>query len=491
MENWRKGVFAGGAWRDGRGAEFAVENPAEGEVVWRGPGASAEDVADAVGAAKATARDWALTPLEHRMKILRAYKDEVTRRKAELADIICVETGKPLWEAETEAGAVANKVEISIRAQEERTGVKELSTGAARAVLRHKPHGTLAVLGPFNFPAHLANGHMVPALLAGNTIVFKPSELAPGAGAFIVDAMRAAGVPDGVVNLVQGGRETGGALVDDPRIDGVLFTGGVRTGLFLHQKFAGQPQKVLALELGGNNPLIWWDTEDVEAAAYAVIQSAFLTSGQRCTCARRLIVPEGARGDFAVATLAAMTDRVRVARPKADPQPFMGSVISRHSAGNLHTAYQSLAGSGSVIRPMERLSDLGDAFVSPGIVDVTGAGELPDEEQFGPLLQVYRVADFDAAITRANATAFGLSAGLLSDDAEKWATFLALSHAGIVNWNRQITGASSAAPFGGIGLSGNHRPSAYYAADYCAYPVASTEADALEAMPDAPRGFRA
>ena len=228
-----------------------------------------------------------------------------------------------------------------------------------------------------------------------------------------------------------------------------------------------------------------------DAAAWTVVQSAFLTSGQRCTCARRLIVPDGERGERYLKALADLTDRLIIGAPFDAPQPFMGPVISAKAAEGLERAFDRLVEADS--EPLRTLSviDEGSAFVTPGIVDVTDFSAVPDEEHFGPMLKVWRVKSFDDAIVRANATKFGLSAGILTDDAKKWEQFLALSRAGIVNWNRQTTGASSAAPFGGVGFSGNHRPSAYYAADYCAYPVASMEGETLLAMPAGQVGVRA
>jgi len=484
-------VFINGVWRKGRGATFTSVDPSTGAVIFQGDAATKDDVAEAVSAARAAFPGWAMTPLEKRIEIMARYRDIIQRDGEALARLISEETGKPFWETKTEAASVAGKVDISVRAYHERTGTVETATGATRGVLRHKPHGVLAVLGPFNFPAHLPNGHIVPALIAGNTIVFKPSELAPGPGAFIVRAMEEAGVPKGVINLVQGAREAGEALAGDDRIDGLLFTGGAKTGLALHKAFADKLEKIIALELGGNNPLIWWDTDDIDAAAFTVVQSAFLTSGQRCTCARRLIVPEGDKGDRYVDVLAKLVDRIIVGAPFDEPHPFMGPVISAKAAEGLERAFDfRVDQGGEAIRTLS-VQDDGGAFVSPGIVDLTRADAIPDEEHFGPMLQIYRVKTFDDAIERANATKFGLSAGLLSDDAKKWDQFFALSRAGIVNWNRQTTGASSAAPFGGVGHSGNHRPSAFYAADYCAYPVASMEGEALLAMPKGQVGIKA
>ena len=476
-------IFINGEWRDGRGPAVRSFDPSTGEKIFEAASATRDDVSAAIGAARAAFPEWAQAPVSERIRILERFRDIVQRDADKLARLISRETGKPYWETKTEAAAVAGKIDISVHAYRERTGEKSTQMGPSHSVLRHKPHGVMAVLGPFNFPAHLPNGHIVPALIAGNTIVFKPSELAPGPGAFLVEKLEEAGVPAGVVNLVHGGRETGEAALDLGGIDGVLFTGGYRTGLAIHRKFADRLDVILALELGGNNPLIWWDTDDVDAAAWTVIQSAFLTSGQRCTCARRLIVPEGAAGDKFIDTLAKMRDRLIVDQPFADPQPFMGPVISPRAAEALERAFDfRVDQGGEVIRALS-VQDEGSAFVSPGVIDLTRAEAIPDEEHFGPMLAVWRAPTFDAAIARANATAFGLSAGLLSDDAKKWEKFIALSRAGIVNWNRQTTGAASSAPFGGVGHSGNHRPAAYYAADYCAYPVASMEGEKLLAMP--------
>jgi succinylglutamic semialdehyde dehydrogenase len=483
-------LFINGEWRSGSGPAIRSFNPSSGEPAFETSSATRADVQDAVSAARRAFPAWALAPHEERVRVLRRYKQIIERDSEELARLISRETGKPFWETKTESATVAGKVDISIRAYEERTGVKETAAGATRGVLRHRPHGVMAVLGPFNFPAHLPNGHIVPALLAGNAVVFKPSELAPGPGAFIIRALAEAGAPAGVVNLVQGARDTGEALLDAEGIDGVLFTGGHRTGLSIHRKFADRLDVITALELGGNNPLIWWDTEDVEAAAWTVVQSAFLTSGQRCTCARRLIIPAGPQGGRAIEALVALRDRLIVDQPFAEPQPFMGPVISPQAAAALERAFDFRAEQGGEVIRALSVQEEGGAFVSPGIIDVTNAAAIPDEEQFGPLLQVYRVRDFDDAIARANATAFGLSAGVLSDDPQKWEKFLALSRAGVVNWNRQTTGASSAAPFGGVKNSGNHRPSAYYAADYCAYPVASMEGETLIPMPQGQVGVR-
>jgi len=375
---------------------------------------------------------------------------------------------------------MAGKIDISVQAYGARTGESTTAAADGSAVLRHRPHGVFGVFGPYNFPGHLPNGHIVPALIAGNTVVFKPSEYAPQTAILTVQLWNDAGLPPGVLNLVNGGRGTGAALAGNAELDGILFTGSYRTGALLHRQYAGQPGKMLALEMGGNNALVAWNVGEIDAAVHHAIFSAFVSAGQRCTCARRLIVEDSPRGQALLDRLVEVSGKISVGRYDATPAPFMGPVVSARTAGQLLQAQSDLlARGGRSLLEMRSLQE-GTGFLSPGIVDVTDAADVPDEEWFGPLLQVIRVRSFDDAIRAANATQYGLAAGLLSEDEALWRRFQARTRAGIVNWNRPTTGAASTAPFGGVGNSGNHRPSAYYAADYCAYPVASIESSRLE-----------
>jgi succinylglutamic semialdehyde dehydrogenase len=291
-----------------------------------------------------------------------------------------------------------------------------------------------------------------------------------------VNYWQQAGLPAGVLNLVQGGKAVGQALAAHPQVSGLLFTGSATTGLALHRQFAGQPEKLLALEMGGNNPLIVTQVADLKAAVYSIIQSAYITSGQRCTCARRLLIPRGKWGDQLLNQLITAVKAIRVAPYDKEPPSFMGPVISAAAAQQIINAQQHLTDLGGTALVPCQILTANTGLLSPGLIEVTAINELPDEEYFGPLLQVIRYTDFDQAIELANRTRFGLAAGLLADEAELYERFTSTIRAGIVNWNKPTTGASSAAPFGGVGISGNHRPSAYYAADYCAYPVASMEA---------------
>jgi succinylglutamic semialdehyde dehydrogenase len=469
---------------------FQSIDPATGDTVWEGAAATTTEVRAATDRARAAFPDWADRPRQDRIDAVKRYQAVLKERAPQIAEAISRETGKALWETTTELTAMQGKVDISIRAYDERTGERTADTAFGHATLRHRPHGVAAVLGPFNFPGHLPNGHIVPALLAGDTVVFKPSEETPLTGQLMAEAFQAADLPTGVVNVVQGGRDTGAALLDSG-IDALMFTGSGAAGAHFRRKFADDPHVILALELGGNNPLVVWDTADAQAVAGIVVQSAFITTGQRCSCARRLIVPQGPQGDAIIEAVAALSDRLLFAPWNSSPEPYAGPLISEKAAAAALAALQERIDAGArVIRASGPVGNLPGAFVKPAIIDVTGV-DVPDEEMFAPFLSVTRVASFDEAMQQANATRYGLSAGLVSDDPAHWQTFIRRIRAGVVNFNRPTTGAAGDMPFGGLGASGNHRPSAYYAADYCAYPVASFEASAVKNIEGEIKGLQA
>lgn len=469
--------FINGLWCAGEGQPFTSLNPATNQPVWQGQAASQSQVNAALASARQAFYHWSSLTFTERLAIIEKFAELLKENSELLARTIATETGKALWESRTEVAAMVGKIAISKRAYLERTGTVENPMPGAKAFIRHKPHGVVAVFGPYNFPGHLPNGHIVPALLAGNVVVFKPSELTPWVAELTVKLWQQAGLPKGVITLLQGEVATGKALAAHAELDGLFFTGSSATGHALHQQFAGNPGKILALEMGGNNPLLVKDVADTKAAVHDIIQSAFLSSGQRCTCARKLFLANNENGDEILQMLIHATKAIVVGDPLAEPQPFYGSMISEKAAQSLLKAQQELVGLGGEI--LVELTANG-AFVRPGIVDVTGIEGIVDEEHFGPLLKVYRYDDFEEAITLANDTHYGLSAGLLADNEADYQTFFNRIRAGIVNWNKPITGASSAAPFGGIGASGNHRASAYYAADYCAYPISSVESDKVQ-----------
>ena len=462
-------------WEEARGPEFQSINPATKETIWAGNEYTPEEVNEAIASARFALNSWAKTTVAERQNHLQVFAQTLQHKKQELLELISQEVGKPRWEARLEVEAMVGKIAISIEAYN--TRCREFFGG--NAITRFHPHGVVAVFGPYNFPGHLPNGHIVPALLAGNTVIFKPSPLTPAVSQKMVEIWLDAGLPPGVLNLVQGGAEIGKYLAQHTEINGVFFTGSAQTGLAIRKMLVSEPGKILALEMGGNNPLIVHQIADHLAAACLTIESAYITSGQRCTCARRLIIPKGSEGDSFLDILIEHINKIRIGNPTQTPEPFMGAVVSSEVAEKLLEEQAFLANrGGNVICELKQLEE-GTGIVSPGLIDVTGIDHREDKEIFGPLLQVIRVNDFSEAIEEANKTRYGLSAGLLSENEVNYKRFYREVKAGIINWNSSITGASSSAPFGGIGLSGNHRPSAFLAADYCAYPIASIEKDAL------------
>ena len=462
-------LWINGDWQSGRGPARSKHNPVSQTLLWQGNDADADQVALAVSAARAAFPAWARQPFAARKAIAEKFASLLEANKSELTAVIARETGKPRWEAATEITAMINKIAISVNAYHSRTGEAQTAMADGEATLRHRPHGVLAVFGPYNFPA----------LLAGNTVVFKPSELTPQSGEAVVKLWAEAGLPPGVLNLLQGGRETGEALSGQADIDGLLFTGSSATGFQLHRQLAGQPEKILALEMAGNNPLIVDDPQDIDAAVHLTIQSAFITAGQRCTCARRLLVKRGEAGDAFLQRLVTVSQTLIPAAWDAEPQPFIGGLISAQAAQKVHQAWLAHVASGGKTLLEPRLLQAGTSLLTPGIIEMSAVAQVADEEVFGPLLCVWRYDHFDEAIALANATRFGLSCGLISAERDKFDQLLLEARAGIVNWNKPLTGAASTAPFGGTGASGNHRPGAWYAADYCAWPMASLESPEL------------
>lgn len=451
---------------------FSSINPATGETIWSGNTAKPAEIEKAVITARSAFETWAETPITERIRVIRAWGKQLEDNRQAVTDMIMRETGKAAWDAASEAGAMIGKTELSIKAQEERAGTLEKDLGANQLRIGHRPHGIMVVLGPYNFPGHLPNGHIVPALLAGNAVIFKPSEQTPATAELMKKLWSSAGLPEGLLQVLHGGADVAQSLVGHDDVNGILFTGGEKAGRAIHRALAGKPEKMLALELGGNAPLVVWQPRDIDEAAEIAVKSAFTSSGQRCTCARRLIISNDAEGQAVLDAVTGKTRTLVTDAPDADGA-FMGSLISDQAASTVLSAQSDLLKRGGTALLKANRLPLGDAFVSPAIIDVTDANDVPDEEVFGPMLQVTRVSSFDDAIAEANNTRFGLAAGLVSKDRSLFDRFLNRVNAGIVNFNAITVGASGAAPFGGVGASGNHRPAGYHAADYSAWPIAS------------------
>ena len=482
--------YIGGHWLPIPGASLVAVNPARpASVVWSGsPNPAHTNLA--VAAARTAQPAWESVGLEQRVKILRRFAALATARVDQLTNLLRDEVGKPTWDSKAEAQLLANKVEITIDESLRRVAQFELNLGPTKSGrCWFRPHGVLAVLGPFNFPAHLPNGHIVPALITGNTIVFKPSDKTPATGQFLTElyheALDQENAPPGVINLVQGGALPAASLASHPDIDGVLFTGSWAVGRRIMQANLNSPGRILALEMGGNNPALIMDDADLKQAIIECVRCAFITCGQRCTATRRLIIHNSV-ADRVINAIKAATQALTVGDP-ADPTTFMGPLISREARDAVLASFQALVAAGeNVILPMAAVRIPADGesghYITPGILRVQRFTRAPAEpgilgteetEVFGPLLRISTCTSLDDGIDQANATSFGLAASIFTASAAAAATFQSRVRAGCINWNTGTAGASSKLPFGGLGLSGNHRPAGAFSIDYCAYPVAS------------------
>lgn len=468
-----KGQYIAGQWVRGSGREFSSVSPSTDHVIWKGHYATTNDIDAAVIAASDAFNSWSKLELSERSAYLHAFVDVLKANKAALAASIALEVGKPQWEAATEVAAMIGKLDPTEQSYQQRNSdfSRQQANGVSRT--RFRPHGVIAILGPYNFPGHMPNGHIMPALLAGNTVIFKPSENTPAVAEMIVEYWAISGLPPGVMNLLQGDGSVGQYLCQHPLVRGIFFTGSRRVGESI--RASASVDKICALEMGGNSPLIVWDASDIDAAVFATIQSAFITSGQRCSSARRLIVPSNSFGETFLSRLISATRRIRVGRHNDVPEPYMGPLRLPDMVDYVLQKQEYLITRGAI--PLLKCEHLpiGQSFVSPGILNVTPVSQREDEEIIGPLLQVIQVPDFDTALNEANNTKYGLAAGIFTEDPKLYDRFQNVVRVGILNWNQQLTGASPWAPFGGIKHSGNFRPSGYLASDYCVYSTGSIE----------------
>ena len=492
-----------GSFRSIEGDGIRSMNPAEPASLLYGFDPVLEHVDEAVASARNALSDWARWPAARRHAVLRRFQAICAERKQSMADLICDETGKAMWDSMAEAGILSGKVDITLdpsphgglgRVTDFDLPLSETRSGRCS----FRPHGVLAVIGPYNFPAHLPNGHIVPALAMGNTIVFKPSEKTPAVGQALVEmfqeALDAEGAPPGVINLVQGGAETAVKLTTHPDIDGILFTGSWPVGRKILENNLDRPGRIVALEMGGNNPAVVMPDADLRQAAIEVVRAAFVTTGQRCTCTRRLIVHSDIAEAFTRAVCKAASNLV-VGHPRSEHPVFMGPMISEQARDAVLAFQERLIGDGAepLLAATTGLIDPEDGdgyYITPGVLAVdsfvaTDAADAGcDIEVFGPLLRIARVGSLDEAIQQANATRYGLAASIFTADREAQHRFIAEARAGCINVNTGTAGASSKLPFGGLGWSGNHRPAGSFSLDYTAMPVASMiEASTEAALP--------
>jgi succinylglutamic semialdehyde dehydrogenase len=466
--------FIAGQWHSIGGDTIVSTNPANpDEIIWQGTPNPAH-VDDAVQAARQALPGWAALSLEQRVEHLRRWQEVANSHAEDMARLITAEMGKVLSESLFEAKALAGKVDITLedfsmgRVREYQVSVTDTRSGHCR----FKPHGVMAVIAPFNFPAHLANGHFVPALLMGNTVIVKPSEKTPAVGQKLAEMMHEAGLPDGVFNVVQGAGDISAKLVSHADVNGVLFTGSWNVGRRILEANLDRPGRIIALEMGGNNPSVVMDDAHLKQAVVENIRAAFSTTGQRCTCTRRIIVQSGIAEKFIPAFCKAAS--TLIVGPGDSQEPvFMGPLAVAEAVQQVLDFQQQLVDAGGRVLLEATAIDQPGHYISPGIVEVDRFTIDRDCEIFGPLVQISVVDSLDDAIAQANATNYGLAASIFTTSDESYERFFREVNAGCINRNTGTAGASSKLPFGGMGHSGNNRPAAAYSVDYCAYPIAN------------------
>jgi succinylglutamic semialdehyde dehydrogenase len=480
--------YINGAWVAAEGERYwESRSPADRGVVL-GSFVEDEGAPDAaMEAAKRAQPGWEALGIEGRGAALGAFARALTARQGEIARAIALEVGKPLWEADGEAAALASKIKVTLdQSMAEVAGKNQVSGGSwVDGGYRYRPLGVCVVPGPFNFPLHLANGHIQAALATGNAVVFKPSELAPRCGEVFMEAAHAAGLPPGVLNMVQGGPEAGKRLVAHRDTGAVLFTGSLRAGIAIRRQTVEEPWKLLALEMGGKNSALVLEDADLDRAAYEIAQGALLTCGQRCTGTSRVVVMESALEGLK-ARLVKIWDRVQIGHP-LDDAAFMGPLINEAARGRFLDAARTARAEGmEAIRenaayeaPRPGGGFYEGYYVRPALWQATQAPRAEDlhagEEIFGPdvVLFVVRDGDEEAMIEAANATHYGLAMSVFTRDAARFERMAARLEAGVLNFNRSTVGAVATMPFGGVKGSGNHRPAALVATRNCVYPVAT------------------
>jgi acyl-CoA reductase-like NAD-dependent aldehyde dehydrogenase len=448
-------------WIDDRDAEsssgvtFEKRCPIDDRLLTRVTRGDGSDVVHAVGAAHQAAESWGRLPAPRRGEILGRAAALLRQRQDEFAAVIAAETGKPLKSAAAEVGSSAD-LAVFMEGEGSRFYGKTMTSPMANRAVRtlRAPIGVCAAIMPFNSPLAGIAWKVFPALLCGNAVVAKSHEQTPYTAVLFGRLLKDAGLPAGLFNALQGlGPEVGAALIQDPRIGLVSFTGSVPTGKLIQQIVSGRP--VLAkvcLELGGKNPLVVCDDADLALAAEHAVASAFIDAGQRCASGSRLIVFDRVYEPFKAALLA------RAARVKvgSGPEDDCGPVISRDSLDRLLAAVAGAVDRGARILCGGSRAGGSGYYLQPTILEnVTPADEISQTELFGPVTCLYRVAGFDEAVALANGTAFGLTGAIHTASTHRIEEFIVRYQAGLVSINGPTYGAGPHMPFGGVKNSGN------------------------------------
>ncbi len=461
-----------GRWQDAsNGQTFTDVNPARSsDIIGEFPASTADDVDNAVTAAREAQKSWSRTPAPERGGYLRRIGDLLTERKTDLAFEMTREMGKPFFETK---GDVQEAIDTAYYAASEtrrlfgHTVPSELPDKFNMSIRR--PVGTCGIITAWNFPVAVPTWKMFPALACGNSVVFKPSEDAPHSGALLVKVLTDAGIPDGVVNLVQGGGNVGEALVSHPGVDAVSFTGSTETGARIAET-CGRTHKRVSLEMGGKNPMIVMDDADLDLALEGLLWGAFGTTGQRCTATSRLIAHEKVHDEF-VKMVTDAAGKLKLGYGNDDGVQ-VGPLINKKALTKVSGYVEIGVKEGAqIVLGGKRITggafDEGNFFQPTIFTGVTRHMRIAREEIFGPVLCVIKVGSYDEAVSIANDVQYGLSSSIYTRDVARAFRAMHDIQAGITYVNGPTIGAEAHMPFGGVKSTGNgHREGGWEVFDF-------------------------
>ncbi|MFZ9000128.1 MAG: aldehyde dehydrogenase family protein [Bacteriovoracaceae bacterium] len=443
---------------DYRHIDPLVESAAKGHKVWRG------------------------TSFEDRKNALKRYQEKLLSKKNEIAEAISWETGKPLWESLTEAGALISKIDVTINDSLPRISNKEIEDilPDTNGHIIYRPLGPCFIIGPFNFPCHLANGQITSALLAGNSIIFKPSEKTCYSSQLMFECLAEADFPNGVVNFIQGDGESASRIVKRKEVKGIFFTGSKEVGKLILKQTSGSLDKLVALELGGKNSSIICKDAQLDLTIEEVLKGSFLTTGQRCTSTALVPIHRSIMDEF-LSKFHDLAKKLIIDHPfEHEKEPFMGPLIDELAVKN-YLNFIGMAkreGIEEIMRGKKIEKKHNGNYVTPSIhlaEKFDSSSLFLMSEIFGPNCTFVPFDELDEAIAIANGTEYGLAASIFTKDINNYKHCINEIETGLVNLNRSTVGASSRLPFGGVKSSGNYRPAAVTTIDSCVYMMSSLE----------------
>ncbi|MFL5784356.1 MAG: aldehyde dehydrogenase family protein [Bacteriovoracaceae bacterium] len=479
-----KGDYLNGHWKMPARADETIKKlcPADLSLTLWEARVSYDHIEETISSAVKGYDVWRKTSLEERIACLKKYQEIVRAKKTHIAEALALEVGKPLWEAMTEAAALDSKVSVTITDSLERIKQETIKDVMPKidGHTVYKPLGPTFVIGPFNFPCHLANGQILSALLAGNSVIFKPSEKTIYSAQLMVECLHEAGFPPGVVNFINGTGMTAGKITSDKRIKGIFFTGSRAIGMKILENTWRDIDKLVALELGGKNSTIIHHDTNISHALPELLRACFLTTGQRCTSTSMILVHRKIEQQF-IEEFKKVTERIRVGHPMlAKPEPFMGPLIDE-AAMKMYFDFCSAGvseGAEEIVKPRKLDVGFQGHYVSPSIHYAKKPdlkGKFIQEEIFGPNCFFVPYDDIEEAIKIANCTPYGLAASVFTRDQSVYELCVRDIESGLINLNRSTVGATARLPFGGVKNSGNHRPAAVTMIDHCVHAISSLE----------------